>query len=119
MERKRLIAWVEIPSADFERAVKFYGSVLNIEPEVFSCGNGEFMACLPGGEGAIVKTAYTKPSADGSVVSFTTDSIDAAIARAEEFGATVVVPKTKIEVEGHGYFAVLFDSEGNKFGLYE
>jgi predicted enzyme related to lactoylglutathione lyase len=43
----KLIAWVEIPSADFERAVKFYGTVLSLDLEAFDCGNGEKMACLP------------------------------------------------------------------------
>ena len=29
------------------------------------------------------------------------------------------VPKTKIEAENKGYFAVLEDSEGNHVGIYE
>jgi len=116
----RLVAWVSIPSADFERAVKFYGSLLNIEFETFDCGNGEKMACFPSGEGEICYSPNLKPSATGTTVSLTVpDSIEAAIARAEKLGGKVVIPKTKIEVEGLGWFAVLTDSEGNSVGLYQ
>ena len=43
---QKLIEWVEIPAADFERAVKFYGSVLNLELKIVDCGK-EKMACFP------------------------------------------------------------------------
>jgi len=29
-----------------------------------------------------------------------------------------MMPKTKIEVEGRGWFALFADSEGNRVGLY-
>jgi len=116
----KLIAWVEIPSADFERAVKFYSAVFNLELTPIDCGNGEKMACFPTGEGAIVHSLYAKPSENGAIVSFTVpDSIEAAILRIERENGKVVIPKTKIEAEGRGYFAVCTDSENNKIGLYE
>jgi len=116
----KLIAWVEIPSANFERAVKFYSSVFKLKLEPIECDNGEKMACLPTGEGAIVYSPYAKPSENGAVVSFTVpDSIEAAISRVKQDNGKVVIPKTKIEVEGRGYFAVCIDSENNKIGLYE
>jgi len=46
-------------------------------------------------------------------------SIEAAIRRIEQEKGKVVIPKTKIEAEGMGYFAVCMDSESNKIGLYE
>jgi len=116
----KLIAWVEIPSADFERAVKFYSSVFKLELTPIDCGNGEQMACFPTGEGAIVHSPYAKPSENGTVVSFAVpDSIEAAISRIEQMKGTVIIPKTKIEAEGRGYFAVCTDTESNKIGLYE
>jgi predicted enzyme related to lactoylglutathione lyase len=115
-----LIAWVEIPSADFERAVKFYTSVFKLDLKLIECGNGEKMACFPTGEGAIVYSQYAKPSENGTIVSFIVpDNIEAAISRIEQENGKVVIPKTKIEVEGKGYFAVCIDSENNKIGLYE
>ena len=116
----KLIAWVEIPSADFERAVKFYSSVFKLDLEPFDCGNGEKMACFPSGEGAIIYSQHAKPSENGAIVSFTVpDSIEAAISRIEQEKGKVIIPKTKIEVEGRGYFAVCTDSENNRIGLYE
>jgi predicted enzyme related to lactoylglutathione lyase len=115
-----LIAWVEIPSADFERAVEFYSLVFKWNLTPIDCGNGERMACFPTEEGAIIYSPYTKPSEDGTVVSFTVpDSIEATISRIEQKNGKVVIPKTKIEAEGRGYFAVCLDSENNKIGLYE
>ena len=116
----KLIAWVEIPSVDFERAVKFYSSAFKLELTPVDCGNGEKMACFPTGEGAVVYSPYAKPSENGVLVYFTvSDSIEAAISRIEQEGGKVVIPKTKIEAEGRGYFAVCTDSENNKIGLYE
>jgi len=116
----KLIAWVEIPSADFERAVKFYSSVFGLNLEPVDCGNGEKMACFPSGEGAIIYSQHAKPSENGAIVSFTVpDSIEATILRIEQANCKVVIPKTKIEAEGMGYFALCMDSENNKIGLYE
>jgi len=116
----KLIAWVEIPTADFERAVKFYSSVFKLELTPIDCGNGEKMACFPTGEGAIVYSPYAKPSENGAIVSFTVpDSIEATISRIEQGTGKVIIPKTKIEADGKGYFAVCTDSENNRIGLYE
>ena len=116
----KLIAWVEIPTDDFERAVKFYSLVFKLDLEPIDCDNGEKMACFPTGEGAIVYSPYAKPSENGAIVSFTVpDSIEAAILRIEQENGKVIIPKTKIEVEGRGYFAVCTDSENNRIGLYE
>ena len=116
----KLIAWVVIPSADFERAVKFYSSVFKLELTPIDCGNGEKMACFPTGEGAIVHSPHAKPSENGAVVSFAVpDSIEAAISRIEQMKGKVILPKQKIEEEGSRYFAVCTDSENNKIGLYE
>ena len=117
---EKLIAWVEIPSADFERAVKFYGSVFGLELMPIDCGNDEKMACFPTGEGAVIYSSYSKPAPNGAIVSFTVpDTIEATILRIEQEQGKVVIPKTKIEAEGKGYFALCIDSEGNQIGLYE
>jgi predicted enzyme related to lactoylglutathione lyase len=117
----KLIAWVEIPTTDFERAVKFYNSVFQMELTVIECGDSdEKMACFPTGEGAVVFSHYAKPSENGAIVSFCVpDSIEAAISRIEQLNGRGVIPKTKIEAEGRGYFAVCTDCEGNRIGLYE
>lgn len=115
---KNLISWVEIPSVDFKRAVTFYSNVLGIEFQVFDYAE-EKMACFPSGEGAIFFSKGYKPSKDGVIVSLNTeDDLDETVKRVELNGGEIVIPKTKIEAEGRGYFATFIDSEGNKLGLY-
>ncbi len=119
---EKLIAWVEIPTADFKRAVKFYNSVFKMELTVIDCGElDEKMACFPTGEGAIYYSPNFKPAENNSViVSFNVpDSIEKTISRIEKENGKVVIPKTKIQSEEKGYFAVCTDSEGNRIGLYE
>ena len=115
---KKLISWVEIPAIDFERAVKFYSLVLNLDLQSIDCGK-EKMACFPGGEGAISYAPGFKPSEHGALVSFNTkDDLDAAMDRVKANGGKIIQPKTKIEAEGRGYFSLFIDCEGNKVGLY-
>ena len=118
IEMKKLISWVEIPATDFERAVKFYSAVLNIDLKAIDFGE-EKMACFPGDEGAISYAPDFKPGRDGVLVSFNAQNdLDGAIERIKAYNGTIIQPKTKIEAEGRGYFALFIDSEGNKVGLY-
>lgn len=116
---EKLISWVEIPSNDFDRAVKFYGKVLKLELKAEDFGT-EKMAYLPSGEGAVIYEPNYKPSQNGVFVSLKViDNIDSTLERIVLNGGKILKPKTKIEVEGKGYFAVFLDSEGNRLGLYE
>lgn len=116
--KRNLIAWVEIPALDFERAVRFYSRVFGLELSALDCGN-EKMACFPGGEGAVSLAQGFNPSADGVMVSLHTgDELEATISRIMENGGKILRGKTKIEAEGRGYFAVFTDCEGNRLGLY-
>jgi predicted enzyme related to lactoylglutathione lyase len=116
---KKLISWVEVPAIDFDKAVKFYSTVLNIEFKVVNCGE-EKMACFPGGEGAVSKAPGFEPSKNGVLVSFNTEGeLDAVLDKVHKNGGEVVTPKTKIDADGRGYFAIVIDCEGNKIGLYE
>ena len=115
---KALIAWVEIPAIDFTRAVNFYNSFLGVELKVFDFGE-EKMACFPNDEGAISYAPDFKPSENGVLVSLNMENrLDEVIDLIAEKGGAIIKPKTKIEAEGRGYFALFLDSEGNKVGLY-
>ena len=115
---RKLVTWVDIPAVDFKRAVDFYSFVLQIELEVFDCGD-EKMACFPTGEGAISTAPGFIPSENGTIVNFNCEGdLDGSIERVIKMGGKIVHPKTKIEVEGRGYFALFIDSEGNRIGLY-
>ena len=113
-----LISWVEIPTTNFERAVKFYSVVFGLDLQVIDYGQ-EKMACFPNGEGAISFAPDFKPGKNGALVSFNAgNDLEGVIQRIEENSGEIVQPKTKIEAEGRGYFAIFIDCEGNKVGLY-
>ena len=116
---RKLISWVEIPATDIERAVKFYNKLLNLNIQAMDFGK-EKMACFPNGEGAISQSLNFAPSKNGVLVSFDTEKkLDDVLTIATKIGGEIVQPKTKIEAEGRGYFALIIDTEGNKIGLYE
>lgn len=116
---KKLVSWVEIPANDIKRAVGFYNSVFNLNLEIADFGE-EKMACFPNGEGAISQAPNFKPSENGLLVSFDVgDSISSTLETVQQNKGKIITPRTKIEAEGRGYFAVVIDSEGNKIGLYE
>ena len=115
---KKMISWVEIPAADFNRAIDFYSKVFELKLDALDYGK-EKMACLPNNEGAICFAPDFKPSKDGALVSLNAgNELDAVLSRIESAGGKVLKPKTKIEAEGRGYFALFVDSEGNRLGLY-
>ncbi len=115
---EKLISWVEIPAADFKRAVDFYNAVFRMELQEIDCG-AEKMACFPTGEGAISFAEGFEPSANGVLVSLNAaGDLEGTLERIRRQGGSVVREKTKIEAEGRGYFALFIDSEGNKVGLY-
>jgi len=114
----KLVSWVEIPAADFKRAVDFYSNILQTDLQIIDCGE-EKMACFPAGDGAISYAPGFNPSKDGVLVSLNTEKdLEGAIMRVGKMGGKIVHPKTKIQAEGRGYFAIFIDSEGNKVGLY-
>ena len=116
---KNLISWVEVPATNFERAVRFYNIIFNIDFEILDCGD-EQMAFFPNGEGAISKAPDFYPSENGVLVSFNSfGKLNSILEKAQQNGGKIVREKTKIEAEGRGYFAIIMDCEGNKIGLYE
>ena len=57
-------------------------------------------------------------SEGGVLVYLRSNDLDAGVKTALDNGATLVTPKTKIQVEGWGYFAINADPVGNRIGLY-
>jgi predicted enzyme related to lactoylglutathione lyase len=114
----RLIAWVEIPSKDFDRAVEFYSGLLEVQLEK-SVYETEKMACLPGNVGCIFSAPGYQPSEQGTIISLNVGKkMDDRIRYVENNGGKIVFPKTKIQAEGFGYCALFIDTEGNRLGLY-
>jgi predicted enzyme related to lactoylglutathione lyase len=121
--KQSIISFFEIPAVNFDRAVAFYESVLNIEISVYACEQAK-MGCFPeeegGGSGAISwsQEGDLKPSDQGVLISLQCEDMETSLVLVEQNGGKILIPKTKIEVDGKGYFAVFIDSEGNRVGLY-
>lgn len=113
----KLIAWVEIPTENFDRAVVFYSKVFEWKMNPMDFGH-EKMALLPDNAGAISSAAGFKPSSNGVLVSFTTNDIDNTLKKVENNGGSIKTPRTAIEREEGGHFATFIDCEGNQLGLY-
>lgn len=114
----RLIAWVEIPSTDFDRAVEFYSGLLGVTLQKTVCDT-EKMACLPGNVGCIFEASGYSPSEQGTIVSLNAGSqMDEWIKYVEKNGGKIVFPKAKIQADGFGYCALFIDTEGNRLGIY-
>lgn len=83
--------------------------------------SNEKMACfVQDGQtvGAISYAPDFKPSEHGVLIHFNCEDIDWAIQQVLKQGGSIAIPKTKIQAEGKGYFAVFTDPAGNRIGLY-
>jgi predicted enzyme related to lactoylglutathione lyase len=118
---KNLIAFFEIPAENFERAVKFYETVLCVQLYSVDCET-EKMAFFPAENdicpGSISWTKDFHPSKDGVLIHLQVENMETTMKAIEKAGGKIIRPKTKIEAEGRGYFSLFLDSEGNRMGLY-
>ena len=120
---KTLVAFFEIPAVDFDRAIKFYETLLEIKLDSIDCGH-EKMAFFPEENqrcpGAISWAAEKSflPSKNGVLISLNVENMEKAIDFIQKQNGKILIPKTKIEAENRGYFSVFIDCEGNRVGLY-
>lgn len=119
---KTLISIVEIPTANFSRAVAFYRAILDINIEEIEV-DGIKLGLFPndGERGLFVQLingSEYKPSVNGTLVYLNGGKDLQKVAdKIERSGGKIVVPKTEIGPE-MGFFAMFTDSEGNKLGLH-
>jgi predicted enzyme related to lactoylglutathione lyase len=118
---KNLISIVEIPTADFPRAVAFYQAILDINIEETEM-DGIKMGLFPNdGESVFVQLingSEYKTSTDGTIVYLNGgDDLQKIADKIQANGGKIVVPKTEIGPE-MGFFATFTDTEGNKLGLH-
>jgi len=113
--------WIEIPASDFHRALLFYGTVLGqeIAPGEFGGMQYSFLPMEGSGVGgAIVAGEGYTPGTSGPTAYLSgADDLNPMLARVEQAGGTVLVPKTEIGGD-NGFFALFLDSEGNRIGIH-
>ena len=114
------INWFEIPSSDFDRAVKFYETIFGKDLQ-----KGDFMGTptavfsyeKPAVSGCILKEDNHEPSTKGTLVFLNANGIfDDVLLRVPKAGGKV---EMVIELPGGlGRAAHIIDSEGNRVGLH-
>jgi predicted enzyme related to lactoylglutathione lyase len=120
-DMKNMISIVEIPTADFPRAVAFYKAILDINIEEVDM-EGVKLGLFPNsGEGVsvqLISGSDYKTSADGTVVYLNGgNDLQKVADKIKANGGKIVVPKTGIGPD-MGFFAMFIDTEGNKVGLH-
>ncbi len=75
-------------------------------------------AVFPSHEGCLVKMDALVPAQVGTAVYLAADDLEATLARVESADGKIAMKITEI-VGGHGWFAVIEDSEGNHVGLHK
>src|SRR5665213_1556061 len=106
--------WFEIAVSDFDRAKKFYETVFGITMPVMEFGPlkmGMFPMEPGNGKlsGAICKSDFHKPSAEGVLVYMNGNpDLSVALGKVEAAGGKIMRPKTIISPE-FGYMAVMID----------
>jgi predicted enzyme related to lactoylglutathione lyase len=115
--------WFEVGVSDFDRAQKFYETIFDIKLHVMDFGEGKMglFPSEPGNgklSGAIVKSQFHKPSAEGTLVYFNGDpDLSVALGKVVAAGGKIMREKTQISPE-YGYMAAIFDTEGNAIALH-
>ena len=114
--------WFEIPANNIERSKQFYESILNIEMESHEM-EGTKMAFFPWSPGsgkatgALAQGENHNPSMDGTIIYINANpNMDNVLARVEEAGGKVLVPKMSIGENGN--IAFIMDTEGNNIGIH-
>lgn len=119
---KNVINWFNIPSTDFDRAVKFYSKVLDIQMMVMPGPDGFDMAFFSnpqdgGVSGAIGSNPQQEPAAGGTTIYFDVNGrLDDVMEKVTSNGGQVVMPSTSIGEMGN--IALAMDTEGNLIGFH-
>lgn len=121
---KNAINWFEIPVNNYERAKKFYSTVMGIEiidhhMKEKNIEYGVFPYQMESNcvGGAIVRMDGMNPSKDGSTVYLNGgEDLSIPLSRIAAAGGQVIMPKT--DIQENGFIAQFIDTEGNRVALH-
>lgn len=117
-----VVTWFDVPTLNFERAVKFYSDILGINVKV-NHYNGQRLGFFPmdgksgvGGD-LVPPNSDHKPSKSGTRVYLNCDGkLDQVLSRVEKAGGKIV--REKFSIGEAGWIALIEDTEGNIMGLH-
>ena|SRR3989337_645908 len=122
---KSAVSWFEIPSADIERATKFYEDIFGLQLIPMNVAQLQ-MRMFPiddpmtgVGDAIVYAEGFYKPSKKKGPLVYLNANPDVqnVLDKVEKAGGKIIVPKTQISPE-HGYMAVIIDTEGNRIALH-
>ena len=119
--RKDAVNWFELYVTDFDRAKRFYETVLEASLQEFqmeTCRMGMFPYDGANGVGGSITKMDGIPSGEGGTLVYLNveGDLDGVLKRIQPAGGSVVKPRTSIGQ--HGFIAIFKDTEGNAVGLH-
>lgn len=118
-----MVAWFEIPVEDMDRAKKFYEVIFKIDIAIHNMGEFK-MGWFPntpeksGATGSLVQhEMYVPSTTHGPLIYFSCEDVANELSRVEAANGEIMQAKTEIG-DGHGFMALLKDTEGNRIGLH-
>lgn len=118
---KSAVTWFEIPSANLDRATRFYETVLGIKLKPDAMGATKFSIFpVEKGQptGCVMQAEGYRPSADSTTVYLNlSDDLSKPLGKVEKAGGKVLQGKTALP-EDMGFYAQFLDSEGNRVGFF-
>jgi len=119
---KNAINWFEIPVTDFDRAKKFYETILGVEVMEMPFPNGKYgmfpADMMNGGVGGgLAQGEGFEPSDKGTVVYLNGgDDLSLPLSKVAQAGGKIILPKTSIGA--NGFMAHFIDTEGNRVAFH-
>jgi hypothetical protein len=110
-----LIAHIEIPSTNLDKSKDFFKKVFNWDFKPF--GSGYLLFNNHKGIMAGLRKADTIAKGDSPVFHINVEDIDDVIKKTSESGGSIKREKTIIPAMG--WYALIYDPEGNTIGLYQ
>jgi uncharacterized protein len=110
-----LISHIEIPSTDLDKSKDFYEKLFNWDFKPF--GNGYLLFNDHKGIMVGLRKVDAVAKGENTVFHVNTENIDACLEKCLKLGGSVKRRKTVIPAMG--WFALLFDIDGNTIGLFE
>ncbi|MBU0594280.1 MAG: VOC family protein [Gammaproteobacteria bacterium] len=116
------VVWFEIYVQDMDRARKFYETVLQLKLEKMDSPEVE-MWSFPaemdrwGAGGSLVKMDGVPSGGNSVLIYFSCEDCKAGESRAENAGGRI--KQKKMSIGEYGYISLVFDTEGNIFGLHQ
>ena len=117
------VSWIEIPVLDIDRAVKFYQTVFEIQPDPIAADGTRRTSTLvhnsaTGPGVSLTEIGGFTPANKGTWVYFYVgEDVTPYVSRVEAAGGKILTPKTTMGVDA-GNYASIEDSEGNVIALY-